>query len=371
MRVNDYSERSFERAANGLYLPAPIGSRRFLQRAKAALGDAWLTTVINALMVLIQLLTGWILWLTYQNTVIPTRQKELLSEQLAQLELEKKQVAAEIRESRRAAREAAAALTSKQREVEELSWERRRLSGAIDDAHRSVAESLAAAKNAAALTRSTNAQLDVAQMSIFEQHARIVVARPRLEYVYADLNGTVRRFNESREDPLAAASRDEYIGALLAAWPAMESVVEGVVRDLRSSKSDLFPLALAEELAVYFEERAQAVSCAPPNRAQLQAAYDEKVDAEAKRLKAQVEVERATYVAEGLEKGIRYVFDPESTRATDALNLKLARLAAQSAARATVKEQADKCFERLEAIADGYFKGKGARSQTFPHDVLR
>lgn len=84
----------FERTESGLLIPkhaalhSPARRVTFFRKG--------LRAFTNALFVVIQLVTVWILWKTYQDTVIPNRQKELLAEQVAQLEMDRKSLVTRI-----------------------------------------------------------------------------------------------------------------------------------------------------------------------------------------------------------------------------------------------------------------------------------
>lgn len=367
-----HASADFERSSSGLYLPAARLRHRLsvLHRAKVALGDAWLSTVINATMVLIQLLTGWILWMTYQNTVIPTRQKELLSEQLAQLELERKTVVEDIARSRRDAEVAAQSLARKQEEVRQLGAEKERLTAAVATASVAVKDSMAAAQHATALAKDANSQLGMAQMSIFEQHASLIVASPKRDFLYRSLNNLIEETNADRKDR-TLPSIGQYIDSLLATWPQMGAAAEQVIQSLRAIKSDLFPPAYGEDLAAYLAQRSSTLTCAMPDRDLMVRRYEDLLRAEIAAASKRREAQRAEYVADGLKKGIRYVFDAKDTRRIAEIEASTAGYLVRGKARDEIRDQAEACFEPLEALADAYFKDRGAKVQTLPREAFK
>lgn len=361
----------FERSKGGLYLPAQTSPTRpgLFQRLNAALGGAWLTTSINSFVVLIQLFTVWVLWLTYQNTVIPTRQKELLSEQLAQLELERKQVIAEIAKARGDARLAGAVLEQKQQELQRLTVEKSRLSRAVENANFAADSSLQAAKRATALAGKAGKELYVAQMSLFQQHASMIVATPEMTYRYGRMTRLVREVNEGLGEKSKYATVDEYFAEVRETWPRVDQMASEVSSKLRNSRSNLFPSSFSNDLAVYLVEHAKTINCAQPNYEALRGSYDEWVSSNREKRRKDSEEREAQFVADGLRKGVRYVISDEGRRQGLAIDKQLAEYDGRSELRKSVDAAAQKCFDRFGAIADDYFKEKGAVVQTIPSEV--
>lgn len=363
----------FERSGGGLYVPAdtPVKKPNVFQQINSALGGAWLTTSINALMVLIQLFTVVILWLTYENTVIPTRQKELLSEQLAQLELERKKIIADIEIAKQDANTASKELLAKQEQLVRLTAERERLQASVVAANRTAESSLLSANSAIAKANAAGKELSTAQLSLFQQHASMIVGSPQWNYSYTAIKKRVAEANAARDDSddKKDPGIDAYLREAQAGWPDISQISAEVATSLRKSKSPLFPQSLSEDLAKYMLVHTKGMTCPRPDFIEMRRMYDEKRSSYIADARAKAEKEDAEYVANGLKKGIRYVFSKESLEARESMSSMMADYTARDAVRERLDDQIRKCFAEFEAVGEAYFKEKKAVPQLMPEGV--
>lgn len=147
----------FERSEAGLLIPEQSTPRaKKPNKLMTLINSVGLGAIVNALMVLIQLATVWILWKTYQDTVIPNRQKELLSEQVANLQLEQVQRTKEVSLVRSRVQSLNAELIARRAELKKLSAERQNL-----------------------LTEATTAQAHADRARIAEVSARALASKAR------------------------------------------------------------------------------------------------------------------------------------------------------------------------------------------------
>ncbi|MGN7726765.1 hypothetical protein ACTJIL_13245 [Luteimonas sp. 22616] len=360
----------FERSEEGLYVPAGTLAKRFsiFQRFNAASDNAWSAIFINGLMVAIQLFTVWVLWLTYQNTVIPTRQKELMSEQLAQLELERKEIFVDIAKAKKAANEAHLVLQQKQRDIRLITAEREKLIRSVQGARSDAQKYLHVAQQATAKAQVAEKGLLAAQMTIFQQHGSMLVSAPRLSYMSQSMRRLVNDVNSSLSGH-KHQNLSKYLTEIDSSWPRVDQMVAEVVHLLRNSKSKLFPESYGEELAVYMLKNARNVKCENPDLASLRKIYGKEASAYRAKETKRAEMSDASYVADGLKQGVRYVFTEESMKAREEMIESMADYAGMARVRESVDESTSECFDELESVADSYFKSKGVVAQTIPNEI--
>ena len=258
--------------------------------------------VVNVLLVLVQLVTVWVLWLTYTNTVIPSRQKELLAEQLAQLKIEKQSILGEIDESKGRLATLVRQAKAQGAEISSLSDDKSHLLFELKGLSANAISANAIAKTARAKLSESNKSLSLTQASIFSEQAAYIIAYPQM-------SDGVRETNSARNKD-DKDSYEQMIGQAEKAWPDFGPIMKDVEANLRQMRSPLYPNSWGGELADYLSHKMQGFSCVRPQFAVLKKRYKDLFAAA--QVEARVSAIRAeqNIVEDGKSQGIRYVFDP-------------------------------------------------------------
>jgi hypothetical protein len=291
------SKIEFERSNSGLYLPKQLQNP---QKPKAE----WLGDAVNALLVVIQAATVWVLWLTYTNTVIPSRQKELLAEQVAQLQIEKGKVLKQIAVSQSRLVALTEQASRQVAEITSLSNDKTRLQSEIK-----VLSIKEAAANGAALMAqkelsTTKQNLLLAQVHILAEQSASLVAVPAL-------NDSVSQTNKQRGE-----TYDRDIAAVVAAaetqWPNFGPMIEGTVTNLRKLGDFVYPHAIGPTLADVYSEKMKDFMCARPSFSGLKAKYEQEFSAGQSKAEFEATQYEQKTVDDGKKKGIVYAVAPDT-----------------------------------------------------------
>jgi hypothetical protein len=282
----------FEQLKSGLYLPkrAPSAPKPRMK---------WFAEAVNALLVLIQLVTVWVLWLTYANTVIPSRQKELLAEQLAQLEIEKKGILQEISRSKERLAMLARQGRIHAREIADLSSDKSRLLAEIKGLRANASSANDLAKASRARLAEANKSLSLAQLNIFSEQATYAIAYPGMADRVDEINSAAKGDRLNYVQTIDKAEKQ---------WPEFGPIIHSVEAGLRQLHSSLYPSSWGPEFAGYFDERMRGFSCARPDFVELRKRYGDllmysKAEARESAIRAEQKV-----IEDGRKQGIRYVF---------------------------------------------------------------
>lgn len=131
----------YERTESGLLVPKAIAASPESPTAPSVVIHSpsdQLTRWLNFAGLAIQAVTVAVLWLTFKNTVIPTQQKELLAEQVSQLEIDKKRTLREVVAAKAALSHQKSELTRLANEATKLQSDSARSKAALLSANRSA-----------------------------------------------------------------------------------------------------------------------------------------------------------------------------------------------------------------------------------------
>lgn len=311
---------SFEQSKSGVWMPRRQGSG-----LRSLFNRVGLGTLVNAMMVVIQLVTVWILWKTYQDTVIPNRQKELLAEQVAQLEIERKTIGSEIALAKKRAATFDQELGERRSELKAIASQRDRL--LIEANQAQVHERMARAAEAQAISsaKTVKGQLANSQWSLYFQRAASIVNVPHLRMIAE--SSSCRLKGIGAEDTLGAFHT--YLQGVERIWPNLASDADLVAEKLRTDDGNQYPRWMVEEFASYFQQEARKVVCHKPDFRAIHSSVDAQHKA-------------ATF--EVLYKGLE-------------------------AEERNLRAITDKCYDDFQAVGDGFFERKGIQQQLIPGAV--
>ncbi|WP_145985490.1 hypothetical protein [Marilutibacter maris] len=224
---------------------------------------------------LIQLVTVLVLWWTFQRTVIPIQQKELLAEQAARLERENKRAAVSVAKAQATLSAVNEDLDAQRRELAHLKRERLRLEQESRESQNAAVLARRAEERANAMERAAraaadraNVSLESAQWNIFASTAMWVIyefdsrmARINIENAGADANLS---YEDRVRESLKKASES---------WLDYEVVVNETASEIRQLRSPYFTPMMAAEFASVFESEGRSFRCQRPDFAAMEARY--------------------------------------------------------------------------------------------------
>ncbi len=317
---------------------------KFRKRWRVKIGD-----IGNALMVLIQLGTVWILWLTYKNTVIPTRQKELLSEQLAQLEMTRSKTIIQINEMEKRLKGLVQQSSEQVTRVKKLQDDKRRLSAEVVAMSKEGAKATNAAREAHEILIGTKHQLILAQLDIFHDRALLEIYRPSFSDRVNQINGSAATGQKTIGSEIQAARE---------AWPVFDSASKEVGTHLANLKSPLFPNNLGPSLAKIFVTSMVGFSCKMPDFDELDKKYVQRLKVANESAEQDVDKQEAKVIAEGKSQGIRYVIDPKNHQASVSAQRSMNEIGVQYSLDMELFDLRSECFKSYnkqgEAILEKY-----------------
>lgn len=253
--------------------PAALPDADLDASAKTTVGhsDRWL----NLASIFIQLVTVVVLWLTFKNTVIPTQQKELLAEQVAGLEQDRKRTVADIEHGRRTMEKLNSTLSGQRQELSRLQQERNALE---IESRRAHAEAIAAqAKEQAAQLSTKSAQkgLTDARWRIFSEEAswQILRADTGRTLIYKHISNAADSANSAAEKQTAAQSIVRDIELYEKNWPDYKTLVKLTGDHIRALRSPHYTVEMANEFADQFEKEGAKFQCERPNFATMKEKY--------------------------------------------------------------------------------------------------
>jgi len=302
-------------------------------------------------MVLIQLGTVWILWLTYKNTVIPTRQKELLSEQLAQLEMTRSKTINQIDAMKEHLMKLTRQSAEQISEVKQLQNDKLKLTSDIAAVREEESRATNAARGARETLSDTRRQLMLAQIDIFHDRALFAIYRPNLNDRVNEINGSSATRQETVADEIEAARR---------AWPNFDLASKEVVAQLTDLKSPLFPDSFGVGLSNLFEKSMAGFSCKMPDFDSLKRKYAQRLKMADANAEQEVDKQEAKIVEDGKREGIRYVFDAKSHEVSLSAQKAANKIGVQYSLDMELFDLRAACFKSYTdkgmTILDGYVK---------------
>ncbi|WP_155273945.1 hypothetical protein [Xanthomonas arboricola] len=360
----------FERSDSGLLVPEqPEPREKNPSQPIMFVNSVGLSTIVNLFMVLIQLATVWILWKTYQDTVIPNRQKELLSEQVAQLELEQNRRAKEATLAKQRLQALDTELSTRRDNLRQLAAERERLLAEATTAQASAERARLAEASARASATTAKSGLEASQWSIYYQSAASIVGLP--EMIMIRKLGELERAGIGGDDPKAAFHT--YLEGVERIWPDMDADAQMIVREIRKDESKLYLRWMIEEFATYFSKESRGLTCPRPNFAAVKADIDRKFDIAAKEAiakKREEQQEKQAALAEAMKRRVEIPY-------TDSIKNYEIKVAISNATYKMVgkveedfRKSIETCNEKFDPIGDRFFESKGVSQPTLPSSVF-
>jgi len=356
----------YERSESGILVPEKHPAR--IEKDGAAikvLKSVELSSIINLLMVLIQLFTVWILWKTYQDTVVPTRQKELLSEQLAQLELDQKTKVKEIRDAKierdRVLKEASTA----QQQVALLTTQAERLGVESKRALQEANSSRNAASSAKTAEAVAKRSLESSQWASYSLTAGSIVSIPRARWIRK--SGKLERAGLLAKDPLAEFHTR--LAGIEKIWPDLPAEAKQIADILRQERSPGYPDWMPAQFASYFETTASQLSCAKPDFSKIFRDTEREYNAAAApaRKKALAEIEKEHSLKKlAAERYVKLVYPDDHEART--LDIAISNATYQIFPRRQKEIDAivDKCYDEFQAVGHRFFSLKDIGQPTVP-----
>jgi hypothetical protein len=329
--------------------------------------DRWL----NLASIFIQLVTVVVLWLTFKNTVIPTQQKELLAEQVASLEQDRKKTVTDIEHGKRTMEKLNSTLSGQRQELSRLEQERNALE---IESRRAHAEAIAAqAKEQAAQLSTKSAQkgLTDARWRIFSEASwQILRADTGRTLIYKHINNSVDSANSATDEQTTAQSIVRDIELYEKSWPDYKSLVKLTVDRIRALRSPHYTVEMANEFAGQFEKEGANFQCERPNFAAMKEKYmlalakaGQEASEEAKR---QMEKIRREHAARGQTSVFQEGWEESATR--------MSLIGLEYSVKLSLIDELIKlpneCEERFKAIGAKFLEEKNRSPQTLPDDIL-
>lgn len=331
-------------------------------------GDRWL----NLASIFIQLVTVVVLWLTFKNTVVPTQQKELLAEQVASLEQDRKKTVTDIEHGKRTMEKLNSTLSGQRQELSRLKQERNALE---IESRRAHAEAIAAqAKEQAAQLSTKSAQkgLTNARWRIFSEEAswQILRADTGRTLIYKHINNAVDSANSTTDKQTTAQNIVRDIELYEKNWPDYKSLVKLTVDHIRALRSPHYTAEMANEFAGQFEKEGANFQCERPNFAAMKEKYLlalAKVGKEAsEEAKRQMEKIRREHAIRGQTSVFQEGWEEDATR--------MSLIGLEYGVKRDLTDELIKlpneCEERFKAIGAKFLEEKNRSPQALPDDIL-
>jgi hypothetical protein len=357
----------FERTDSGLLVPEQPTPRPKEPNPIAQLfNSVGLSTVVNAMMVVIQLATVWILWKTYQDTVIPNRQKELLSEQVAELELERKTLALDISAAKRHADTYDKELQAKRAELRAIAAERDRVTAAANTAQQREKVARKAEYVARASADAAQSNLAQSQWSIYFQSASLIVSIPYSRTIHRA--GALSRARYGADDSLAAFNK--YLVGMEKAWPNLSEDADLVHAKLLEEKAEFYPQWMANEFAAYFQKEAKALTCRKPDfsaiGSRVETAYVAAASSATKRAQDTIAKEVREARAQNID--LRFASGTEGQRIKVEISNATYKLMDKEVN--DIDELIKNCYADFREVGYAFFEQKGIRQPPIPKSVI-
>ncbi|WP_254460805.1 hypothetical protein [Xanthomonas sacchari] len=360
----------FKRSGSGLLIPEQLElHKKRSSRLATLVNSVGLSMVVNLFMILIQLVTVWILWKTYQDTVVPNRQKELLSEQVAQLELEHTRRTKEVVLTRQRVQSLNNELQARHMELTKLATEHQYLLAEAATARANAEHARLSEATAKISANKAQSGLEASQWSIYYQNASVVLMLPHM--IMIRKLGEIKRASIGAEDGKAAFH--DYLEHVESIWPNMNSDAELIARELRKDETKFYPKWMKEEFASYFIKEAGNLSCQRPDFVAIKAEVDKKFDAAAATAMAEKkkeQAERQAVIDEAMRRRVAIPY-PDSVKSYEI------RVAVSDATYKMIDEieerlrkSIEKCNGQFDPIGDKFFAGKGVSQPTMPGSVF-
>lgn len=309
-------------------------------------------TVSNGLMVIIQFFTVWVLWLTYTNTVIPSRQKELLAEQVAQLEMARDAASKQISASEKSLKKLAKKSADQVSQIQDLETYKKSLSKEVRSARLAADQADRTSSQARNRLAETRRQLRLAEADIFHDQALLVLFR-------FGNNDRVEQINDSLRDDRDNTIADAILRAK-SSWPSFSSISSETEKQLSEMNSNLYPRAFGTDFASFFKVRISTFSCVAPDFSVIESRYKEKLDKVDRAAEGEVLKEETSIIVKGKAKGVRYVIDPTSHKESVALRKSLDRIVVLGDLDTELFDLRMSCFDSYydagKSILDDYVK---------------
>lgn len=286
-------DKEYQRSSGGILVPQ-ASARQNPGPEAGSLGASEhpsdrISRVINLGSLAIQAITVIVLWITFKSTVIPAQQKELLAEQVARLEIDKKNTVADIAAAKASVSKLNSALVTQRSELARLSQERSTLENMTLAAKREAASAKRAEVKARASEQAANLGLTDARWRILAEEATWVIWRPII-------NDTVNQANqEANIGGGPSLTHEQEISNIVDEfdnnWPDFSNAIRDVANNLRAMRSPHYTPGMAAELSTAFLKEAEGFKCPKPDLNSIKRKYLEIL--ESKRVEAKVSAEKS------------------------------------------------------------------------------
>ncbi|MCC8568282.1 hypothetical protein, partial [Xanthomonas citri] len=208
-----------------------------------------------------------VLWLTFKNTFIPTQQKELLAEQVASLEQDRKKTVTDIERGKRTMEKLNSALSGQRQELSRLKQERNVLEIESGRAHAEAMAARAKEQAAQLATKSAQKVLADARWRIFSEEAswQILRADTGRAILHKHINNAVASTSSTTDKQTVAEKIVRDIELYENNWPDYTSLVKLTSDRIRALRSPHYTPEMANEFADQFEKEGAKFHCERPN----------------------------------------------------------------------------------------------------------
>lgn len=351
----------FEETASGILMPArpcvatqeaasEIAGK--VQQGRRPLDR--LSPFLNTFSVLIQLLTVFVLWMTFQRTVIPIQQKELLAEEAARLARANKLANENISRARSSLARVNEALLKQRNELSALQAQRNALQRESRLALATAASSRRAEREAVLAATSARSGLTDAQWNIFQGVASWQIARS------SDYWSWMQKQINLSGDSAAKLTGEQQIALQIQlaeeAWPNYPAIVKKTTAQLRALRSAHFTPEMANQFADVFEKEARHFTCPSPDFSLIKSRYLAKLNESREKGLAQAKAEMEKIQKEFAEKGWRPSFADGWLEDTAAINETMLAIGVRSELSRELMELPRDCDKQFNNLGKAFLR---------------
>jgi len=313
-----------------------------------------------------------VLWLTFKNTVIPTQQKELLAEQVASLEQDRKKTVADIERGKRTMERLNSTLSGQRQELISLNQERNELEVESRRAHAEAMAAQAKEQTAHLATKSAQKGLTNAIWRIFSEEAswQILRADTGRGILSKHINNAVDSANSTTGKQTAAQKIVRDIELYEKNWPDYKSLVKLTADRIRALRSPHYTPEMASEFADQFEKEGANFQCERPNFTAMKEKYllalaktGKKANEEAKQQMERIRREYAT-------KGETAVFQEGWEESTTRMSVIGLEYSVEKDLTDELIKLPNECEERFKDIGAKFLEEKNRSPQVLPDDIF-
>ncbi|MCI2246602.1 hypothetical protein L3067_18475 [Xanthomonas sp. PPL568] len=328
--------------------------------------------LFNLASLLIQLVTVIVLWLTFKNTVIPTQQKELLAEQVANLEQDRKKTVTDIERGKRTMEKLNSALSGQRQELSRLKQERNVLEIESGRAHAETIAARAKEQAAQLATKSAQKVLADARWRIFSEEAswQVLRADTGQAMLHKHISNAVASANSTTGEQTVSSKFVRDIELYENNWPDYTSLVKLTSDRIRALRSPHYTPEMANEFADQFEKEGANFRCDRPNFSAIKEKYlralaktGKKANEEARQ---QMEKIRRDYALNGQTAVFQEGWEENATR----VSLIGLEYGVERDLTDELMKLPGECEKRFKDIGAKFLEEKNKNPQVLPDDIL-